>query len=82
MNVISKITKLILNLTEMIMNALIVALSVVLWPMKILKKTSTERVWREGEWWWRSFFVRARRPHPCSGHRGKYRDTQRRRRDI
>ena len=39
MNVISKITKLILNLTEMIMNALTVALSVVLWPVKILKKT-------------------------------------------
>ena len=38
MNVISKVTKLILDLPKMIMNALIVALSVVLQPMKIMKK--------------------------------------------
>jgi hypothetical protein len=39
MNVISKITKFVLNLPEMIMNALIVTLSVALQPVKVLKKT-------------------------------------------
>jgi hypothetical protein len=39
MNVIGKIAKFILNLPEMIMNALIVTLSVALQPVKILKKT-------------------------------------------
>ena len=39
MNVISKTTKFVLNLSEMIMDTLIVTLSVTLEPMKILKKT-------------------------------------------
>jgi hypothetical protein len=38
MNVISEIAKLILNLPEMIVNALIVMLPVALQPVKILKK--------------------------------------------
>jgi hypothetical protein len=37
-NVIGKIAKFVLNLPKMIMNALVVTLSIVLQPVKILKK--------------------------------------------
>jgi len=38
-NVISKIAKFVLNLPKMVIDALIVTLSVALYPVKILKKT-------------------------------------------
>ena len=38
-NVISEVAKFILDLSEMIMNSLIVTLSVILQPMQVLEKT-------------------------------------------